>query len=180
MTPHDNLHQEADRLTRRQDQLERETSTTIDNLKRDIDTVKRHVDRQRESERRDMERQFRDRDSRLRSLEQSRDNSQTLWTYLPLVVAVAVTIVLFIAVVASREQRQEPGEPQRSPSSFHAPPLGAGFAADGDTPLGFLRPGTTTREQGSDCHTTGVSTAVRCSMSSGLTSLHSVDPSEIK
>ena len=124
MTQHDNLQREVDRLTQRQDQLERETSTTIDSLKRD-------VDRQRESERREMEQQFRDRDRRLRSLEQSRDNSQNLWTYLPLVVAIVFFIIVVTAAIASREQRQEPGEPQqRSPSSFHAPPLGAGFADD--------------------------------------------------
>ena len=126
MTQHDNLQREVDRLTRRQDQLERETSTTIDSLKRD-------VDRQRESARREMEQQFRDRDRRLGSLEQSRDNYQNLWTYLPLVVAIVFFIIVVTAAIATREQRQEPGEPQqRSPSSFHAPPLGAGFADDVD------------------------------------------------
>ena len=133
MTQHDNLLQEVARLTRRQDQLERqqdqlarETSTRIDSLKRD-------VDRQRESARREMEQQFRDRDWRLRSLEQSRDNSQNLWIYLPLVVAIVFFIIVVTAAIASREQRQDAGEPeQRSPSSFHAPPLGAGLADDVD------------------------------------------------
>ena len=129
MTQHDSRRPEVARLTRRQDQLERrqdqlarETSTRIDSLKRD-------VDRQRESERREMEQQSRDRDRRLRSLEQSRDNSQNLWTYLPLVVALVFFIIVVTAAIASREQRQDAGEPeQRSPSSFHAPPLGTGFA----------------------------------------------------
>ena len=88
-----------------------------------------------------MQQQFRDRDRRLGSLEQSRDSYQDFWTYLPLVVALVVLIVVVTAAIASREQRQDADEPrQRSPSSFHAPPLGTGFADDGDTPLGFLRP----------------------------------------
>ena len=41
---------------------------------------------------------------------------------MPLAAAVAVIIVLVIAMVASREQIREPGEPeQRSPSSIDAP-----------------------------------------------------------
>ena len=72
-----------------------------------------------------MEQQFRDRDQRLRSLEQSRDNGRNLWTYVPLVVAIVFFIIVVTAAIASREQRQEAGDPQqRSPSSFHAPPLG--------------------------------------------------------
>ena len=127
MTQHDDLQREVGRLTWRQDQLERETSTTIDSLKRDIDTVKRDVDRQRESARREMEQQFRDGDWRLRSLEQSRGNSQNLWIYLPLVAALVFFIVVVTAAIASREQRQDAGEPeQRSPSSFHAPPPSSG------------------------------------------------------
>ena len=115
MAPHDDLQREVDRLTRRQDQLERE------------------VDRQRLLERREMEQQFRDRDRRLRSLEQSRDNGRDLWTYLPLVVALIFLIIVVTAAIASREQRQDPGElEQRSPSSFHAPPPSSG---------GHLQPG---------------------------------------
>ena len=105
--------------------------TQQDNWRPEVDRLKRDVDRQLESARREMEQQFRDRDRRLSSLERSRDNSQTLWTYVPLVVAIVFFIIVVTAAIASREQRQEPGEPQqRSPSSFHAPPLGAGFADD--------------------------------------------------
>ena len=63
-----------------------------------------------------MEQQFRDRDRRLGSLEQSRDNSQNLWTYLPLVVALVVLIIVVTAAIASREQRQDAG---RASGSAH-------------------------------------------------------------
>ena len=135
MTQQDNWQPEMARLAQRQDQLERqqrETTTTVDALKRDVD---RRID----SQRRDLDWQFRDRDSRVSSLERSRDTFETLiWLSMPLVAAVAMIIVLAIAVVAAREQRQEAGEPeQRSPSSIDAPiatsggPLQPGLAAAG-------------------------------------------------
>ena len=61
-------------------------------------------------------------------LERSRDTFENLfWFSMPLVAAVAVIFVLLIAVIVSREQRQEPGEPeQRSPSSIDAPWVSSG------------------------------------------------------
>ena len=130
MTPQDNWRPEMARLAQRQDQLERqqrETTTRVGALNRD-------VDRRMDSQRRDMNRQSKDRDWRVSSLERSRDTLENLfWFSMPLVAAVAVIIILVVAVVVSREQGQEPGEPeQRSPSSVDAPWVSSG---------GHLQPG---------------------------------------
>ena len=76
------------------------------------------------------DRQFRDGERRVSSLERSRDTFENLfWFSMPLVAAVAVIFVLLVAVIVSREQRQESGEPeQRSPSSVDAPMAGSGGA----------------------------------------------------
>ena len=136
MTQHDNLLQEVARLTQRQDQLERqqgETATRADYLKRDVDTLRSDVNRRIDYLHRDMDSRFRDGERRVNSLERPRDNSLDVWIYLPLVVALVFLIIVVTAAIASREQRQEPGEPeQRSPSSFHAPPPSSG---------GHLQPG---------------------------------------
>ena len=142
MTQHDNLLQEVARLTQRQDQLEqqqRETATRADYLKRDVDTLRSDVNRRIDYLRRDMDSRSRDGERRVSSLEWSRNTVTTIFrSSIPLVVAIVFFIIVVTAAIASREQRQEPGEPQqrepqqRSPSSFHAPPLGAGFADDVD------------------------------------------------
>ena len=135
MTPQDDWRPEMARLAQRQDQLERqqrETTTRVDALNRD-------VDRRLDSLRRETDPQFRDGERRVSRLERSRDTFENLfWFSMPLVAAVAVIFVLLIAVIVSREQRQEPGEPeQRSPSSIDAPwvssggPLQPGFTAAG-------------------------------------------------
>ena len=132
MTPQDNWRPEMARLAQRQDQLERqqrETTTRVDALNRD-------VDRRMDSLQREMDRQFRDGERRVSSLERSRDTFENLfWFSIPLIAAFAVIIVLVIAVIVSREQRQEPGEPeQRSPSSIDAPLASPG----GPLPRGFV------------------------------------------
>ena len=135
MTQHDNLLQEVARLTQRQDQLElqqMETATKADYLKRDVDTLRSDVNRRIDYLHRDMDSRFRDGERRVNRLEQPRDNSQDIWIYLPLVAALIFFIVVVTAAIAPREG-QEPEEPQqRSPSSFHTPPLGAGFADEVD------------------------------------------------
>ena len=130
MTPQDNWRPEMARLAQRQDQLERqqrETTTRIDPLNRD-------ADRRTDSLRSDIDWQFRDGERRVRSLEQSRDTLGFLISLcIPLIAAVAMIIVLVIAVIVSREQRREAGEPEpRSQSSINAPMAGSG---------GFLQPG---------------------------------------
>ena len=140
MTPQDNWRPEMARLAQRQDQLERqqrETTTRVDALNRDVD---RHMD----SQRRDMNRQSKDRDWRVSSLERSRDTLENLfWFSMPLVAAAAVIFVLLIAVIVSREQRQESGEPgQRSPSSIDAPWVSSG----GPWPPGLATAGTPFRQ----------------------------------
>ena len=135
MTPQDDWRPEMARLTQRQDQLERqqrETTTRVDALNRD-------VDRRMDSQRGEMDRQFRDGERKVGSLERSRDTLGFLISLcIPLIAAFAMIIILVIAVIVSREQRQEPGEPeQRSPSSIDAPvasfggPLPPGLAAAG-------------------------------------------------
>ena len=124
MTPQDDWRPEMARLAQRQDQLERqqrETTTRVDALNRD-------VDRRLDSLRRETDQQFRDGERRVSRLERSRDTFENLfWFSMPLVAAVAVIFVLLIAVIVSREQRQEPGEPeQRSPSSIDAPWVSSG------------------------------------------------------
>ena len=133
MTQQDNWRPELARMAQRQDQAERqqrETTTRVDALNRDVEF---RID----SLRREMDRQFRDRDWRVSSLERSRDTYENLFSFsMPLFAAVAVIIVLLIAVVASREHRQETGGPeQRSPLFINAAmassgvPLQPGFAA---------------------------------------------------
>ena len=129
MPQQDNWRPEMARLAQRQDQLERqqrETTTRVDALNRD-------VDRRMDSLRRETDQQFRDGERRVSSLERSRDTFENLfWFSMPLIAAVAVIIIL---VIASREQRQETGEPeQRSPSSINAPMAGSG----GPLPRGFV------------------------------------------
>ena len=119
MTQQDDWRPEMARLAQRQDQLERqqrETTTRVDASKRDVDT-------RMDSLRRETDQQFRDGERRVSRLERCRDTFENLfWFSMPLVAAVAVIFVLLIAVIVSREQRQEPGEPeQRSPSSIDAP-----------------------------------------------------------
>ena len=103
--------------------------------------MKREVDRRLDSLRRETDRQFRDGERRVSSLERFRDTFELLlWFCMPLVAAVAVIIIL---VVASREQRQESGEPeQRSPSSIDAPLAGSG----GPWPPGFVAARTPFRQ----------------------------------
>ena len=147
MTPQDNWRPEMARLAQRQDQLERQqrdSNRNVEALQRDGDALKREVDRRMDSQRRDMDRQFRDGERRVGSLERSRDTFENLfWFSMPLVAAAAVIIILVIAVIVSREQRQEPGEPeQRSPSSVDAPLAGSG----GLWPPGFVAAGTPFRQ----------------------------------
>ena len=113
-------------------------------LQRDCDALKRDVDRRMDSLRRETDRQLRDGERRVSSLERSRDTLENLfWFSMPLVAAVAVIIILIVAVVASREQGQEPGEPeQRSPSSVDAPMAGSG----GTWQPGFVAAGTPFRQ----------------------------------
>ena len=140
MTPQDDWRPEMARLTQRQDQLERqqrETTTRVDALNRD-------VDRRMDSLRRGTDRQLRDRERRVSSLERSRDTFENLfWFSIPLVTAVAVIFVLVVAVVGSREQRREAGEPEtRSQSSIDAPWVSSG----GPLPPGFIATGTPFRQ----------------------------------
>ena len=133
MTQQDDWRPEMARLAQRQDQLERQqrdSTRKVEALQRDGDALKRDVDRLMDSLRRDIDWQFRDGDRRVKSLERSRDAFENLfWFSMPLVAAVAVIIVLVVAVIASREQRQELGEPEhRSPSSVDAPWVSSGGA----------------------------------------------------
>ena len=145
MTQQDDWRPEMARLAQRQDQLERQqrdSNRKVEALQRDGDALKRDVDRRMDSLRGETDRQFGDGERRVSSLERSRDTSQNLfWFSIPLVAA--VIFVLLISVVASREQRQEPGEPgQRSPSSLDAPLAGSG----GPWPPGFVADGTPFRQ----------------------------------
>ena len=140
MTQQDDWRPEMARLAQRHDQLERqqrETTTRVDALKRD-------VDRRMDSLRGETDRQFRDGERRVSSLERSRDTFGNLfWYSMPLVAAVAMIIVLVVAVIASREQRREAGEPEtRSQSSIDAPLAGSG----GPWPPGFVAAGTPFRQ----------------------------------
>ena len=142
MTQQDDWRPEMARLAQRQDQLERQqrdSTRNVEALQRDGDALKRDVDRRLDSLRRETDRQFRDGERRVSSLERSRDTFELLVAFLmPLAAAVAVIIVLVIAMVASREQIREPGEPeQRSPSSIDAPMAGSG----GPGNRGLLLPG---------------------------------------
>ena len=147
MTQQDNWNQDLARLTQRQDQLERQymdSTRNVEALRRDADALKRDVDRRLDSLRGETDRQIRDGERRVSSLERSRDTAQNLfWYSIPLVTAVAMIIILVIAVVASREQRRELGEPeQRSPSSIEAPLAGSG----GHSQAGFIVAGTPFRQ----------------------------------
>ena len=147
MTQQDDWRPEMARLTQRQDQLERQqrdSNRKVEALQRDGDALKRDVDRRMDSLRRETDRQFRDGERRVSSLERSRDTLENLfWFSMPLVAAVAVIIILIVAVIVSREQCQEPGEPeQRSPSSVDAPMAGSG----GTWQPGFIAAGTPFRQ----------------------------------
>ena len=131
MTQQDDWRPEMARLTQRQDQLERQqrdSTRKVEALQRDGDALKREVDRRLDSLRRETDRQFRDGERRVSSLERSRDTFENLfWFSIPLVAGVAVVIILVIAVIVSREQRQEAGDPeQRSPSYMNAPMVNSG------------------------------------------------------
>ena len=128
----------------RLERQQRDSNRKVEALQRDADALKRDVDRRMDSLRRETDRQFRDGERRVRRLERSRDTFGNLfWFSMPLVAAVAVIIILLIAVVASREQRQEAGEPeQRSPSSINAPWVSSG----GPWPAGFVAAGTPFRQ----------------------------------
>ena len=161
MTPQDDWRPEMARLAQRQDQLERQqrdSNRNVEALKRDCDALKRDVDRRMDSLRRETDRQFRDGERRVSSLERSRDTFENLfWFSMPLVTAVAVIIILLIAVIVSREQRQEPGEPeQRSPSSVDAPWVSSGGAWQ----PGFVAAGTPFRQ----LHRSGGINATRATM----------------
>ena len=147
MTQQDDWRPEMARLAQRQDQLERQqrdSTRNVEALQRDGDALKRDVDRRMDSLQIETDRQLRDGERRVSRLERSRDTFENLfWFSMPLVAAVAVIFVLLIAVVASREQRQEAGEPEeRSPSSFDAPLAGSG----GTWPPGFVAAGTPFRQ----------------------------------
>ena len=147
MTQQDDWRPEMARLTQRQDQLERQqrdSNRKVEALQRDCDALKRDVDRRLDSLRRGTDRQFRDGERRVSSLERSRDNlGFFISSCIPLTAAVAVIIVLVVAVIVSREQGQEPGEPeQRSPSSIDAPLVGSG----GTWQPGFVAAGTPFRQ----------------------------------
>ena len=147
MTQQDDWRPEMARLTQRQDQLEQQQMDSTRNseaLQRDADALKRDVDRRLDSLRGETDRQLRDGERRVSSLERSRDTAQNLfWFSIPLITAVAMIIILVIAVIVSREQRQGPGEPQqRSPSSIDAPLAGSG----GPLPPGFVAAGTPFRQ----------------------------------
>ena len=142
MTQQDNWQPEMARLAQRQDQVERQqrdSNRNVEALRRDADAMKREVDRRMDSLRGEMDSQSWNRDWRVSSLERSRDTFENLfWFSMPLVAGVAVIIILVIAAIVSRGQRQESGEPeQRSPSSINAPmvnsggPLSPGLAAAG-------------------------------------------------
>ena len=142
MTQQDNWQPEMARLAQRQDQVERQqrdSNRNVEALRRDADALKRDVDRRMDSLRGEMDSQSWNRDWRVSSLERSRDTFENLfWFSMPLVAGVAVIIILVIAAIVSRGQRQEAGEPeQRSPSSINAPmvnsggPLSPGLAAAG-------------------------------------------------
>ena len=107
---------------------------------RDANALKRDVDRRLDSLRGETDRQLRDGERRVSSLEPSRDTFELLVAFcMPLVAAASMIIILVIAVIVSREQRQGPGEPeQRSPSSIDAPLAGSG----GPLPPGFVAAGT--------------------------------------
>ena len=131
MTPQDNWRPELARLTQRQDQVERQqrdSNRNVEALRRDADALKRDVDRRLDSLRGEMDSQSWNRDWRVSSLERSRDTFENLfWASMPLVAAVAVIIILVIAAIVSRGQRQESGEPeQRSPSFINAPIASSG------------------------------------------------------
>ena len=131
MTQQDDWRPEMARLAQRQDQLERrqrDSTRNAEALKRDVHALKKDVDRRMDSLRGETDRQFRDGERRVGSLEGSRDTFGNLfWFSMPLVAAVAVIFVLLIAVIVSREQGREPGEPeQRSPSSIDAPMVSSG------------------------------------------------------
>ena len=147
MTQQDDWRPEMARLAQRQDQLERQqrdSNRNVAALQRDADALKRDVDRRLGSLRRGTDRQLRDRERRVSSLERSRDTFENLfWFSIPLVTAVAVIFVLVVAVVGSREQRREAGEPEtRSQSSIDAPLAGSG----GPLPPGFVATGTHFRQ----------------------------------
>ena len=147
MTQQDNWRPEMARLTQRQDQLERQqmdSTGRVEALRRDADAFKRDVDRRLDSLRRETDRQIRDGDRRVSSLERSRDTLENLfWYSVPLVTAAAMIIILVIAVIVSRGQRQEPGDPQqRSPSSIGAPLAGSGDPP----PPGLANAGTPYRQ----------------------------------
>ncbi len=151
MTPQDNWRPEMARLAQRQDQLERQqrdSNRNVEALRRDADAMKRDVDRRMDSLRGEMDSQSWNRDWRVNSLERSRDTFENLfWFSMPLVAAVAVIIILVIAAIVSRGQRQESGEPeQRSPSYMNAPPAGSG----GRVQSGFAVAGTPFRQH--HCH----------------------------
>ena len=138
--PPDDVQDRMHRLAQRQDQLERqqrETTTRVDALNRDVDS-------RMDSLRIEIDWQFRDREWRINSLEQSRDTVESLISlWMPLVAAIAMIIVLVMAAIGSREQRQEAGEPeQRSPSSMNALPASSG----GRVQPGFAVAGTPLRQ----------------------------------
>ena len=140
MTPQDDWRPEMARLTQRQDQLERQQRDST----RNVEALQRDVNRRMDSLRRETDRQLRDRERRVSSLERSRDTFENLfWFSIPLVTAVAVIFVLVVAVVGSREQRREAGEPEtRSQSSIDAPWVSSG----GPLPPGFVATGTPFRQ----------------------------------
>ena len=147
MTPQDNWRPEMARLAQRQDQLERQhrdSNRNVEALRRDVDALKRDVDRRMDSLRGEMDSQSWNRDWRVSSLERSRDTFENLfWFSMPLVAGVAVTIILVIAAIVSRGQRQESGEPKQSSPSF----INASIASSG-CPLqpGFIATGTPFRQ----------------------------------
>ena len=140
MTQQDDWRPEMARLTQRQNQLERQQL----DLNRNVAALQRDVERRLDSLHGETDRQLRDGERRVSSLERSRDTAQNLfWFSIPLVTAVAMIIILVIAVIVSREQRQGPGEPQqRSPSSIDLPLAGPG----GPMPLGLADAGTPFRK----------------------------------
>ena len=131
MTQQDNWQPEMARLAQRQDQVERQqrdSNRNVEALRRNADALKRDVDRRMDSLRGEMDSQSWNRDWRVSSLERSRDTFENLfWFSMPLVAGVAVIIILVIAAIVSRGQRQDSGEPeQRSPSYMNAPPASSG------------------------------------------------------
>ena len=145
--PQDNWQPEMARLAQRQDQLERQhrdSNRNVEALRRDADAMKREVDRRMDSLRGEMDSQSWNRDWRVSSLERSRDTFENLfWFSMPLVAGVAVIIILVIAAIVSRGQRQESGEPeQRSPSFINAPIA----SSEGRVQPGFIATGTPFRQ----------------------------------